>query len=344
MRDNHAIVVGLTRYPGMTDLEGPENDARWFYDWLIANKQVTKKNAQLIVTSRFPAKKSTTPRQALPGTAEIDCAFERLLEIGGDQGRVGERLYLFFSGHGFCQTLDDAALLMSNSDIKHGVTGHHVNAVTYANFFAMSAYFDEVVLFMDCCRDDYWRAPSRALPWQSIREVDGADVKRFYALATKWNQKAREAMSENGKVHGHFTRALQAALEGAAVDGQGQLTTKGVMDVAINYVHSVIGPELRAKHLPRVEPCFPVHDDFILATNQVPGTTTATIHFGRAAAATCAGFVLIGGDPPSVTTNVDGANPWIVKVSTGRYCVLRPDGKTVAGRFDAFGGQVDVNV
>ena len=164
---DHAIVVGITKYPGISDLEGPENDARWFHGWLIKKNLVSKDNAALIVSSDFKPMKSTATlaRHALPSTAAVDSAFERLLALGGDEGVVGDRLYLFFSGHGFAQTLDEAALLMSNCDLQTGATGHHVNAVRYADFFAMSAYFNEVVLFMDCCRDDLVQVPARLPPW-----------------------------------------------------------------------------------------------------------------------------------------------------------------------------------
>ena len=110
---------------------------------------------------------------------------------------------LFFSGHGVSQTLDEASLLMSNCDQQIGAMGHHIDAVLYANFFAKSAYFSEVVLFMDCCRD-LVSIPPRIPPWRPIDEVDGSAVKRFYGLATRWSQQAREGKARDGLVHGHF--------------------------------------------------------------------------------------------------------------------------------------------
>ena len=34
--DDWAVVVGVRLYPDLGDLDGPENDAQAFYDWLVA--------------------------------------------------------------------------------------------------------------------------------------------------------------------------------------------------------------------------------------------------------------------------------------------------------------------
>src|SRR4051812_45272787 len=105
MGDNHAVIVGLTRYPGITDLSGAENDARWFQQWLLDHKLVDASNIALIISSDFAPQPNATSdekatRNARPGTGAVDSAFERIIGLGGDSGVVGDRLYLFFSGHG----------------------------------------------------------------------------------------------------------------------------------------------------------------------------------------------------------------------------------------------------
>ncbi len=32
--DDRGIVVGISQYPGIAELKGPEHDAQEFYDWL----------------------------------------------------------------------------------------------------------------------------------------------------------------------------------------------------------------------------------------------------------------------------------------------------------------------
>src|SRR6185295_15690419 len=207
--DNYAIVAGINHYPGIVDLKGPENDAQWFHDWLIRNKLLDKSRAKLILSSDFQQPGGPTECfECLPDIAVIDRAFERLLKAGSGSGKVGGRLYLFFAGHGFGPDLNSSALLSSYADMIVGTTGHHINGVQYADWFATAAYFDEIVLFMDCCRDPMPRAPDRKPPWQAIQNGRAARVKRFYGLATKWAKKAREATASNGAIHGYFTQAL----------------------------------------------------------------------------------------------------------------------------------------
>ena len=338
--ENHAIVVGLNHYPGIAPLAGPENDARWFHSWLVDNKLVKDENATLILSSAFGAAEKAV--QAKPDTVSVDQAFERLLRIGVENDKVGHRLYLFFSGHGFSPTLNDAALLMANCDASVGITGHYVNAVHYADFFATGAFFDEIVLFMDCCRDDLFRAPTRVAPWQSVRNVDGGNVKRFYGLATKWARKARESKT-GGQVHGHFTRALKAALEGDAVNKSGELTTGTVLAFTTNYVQRVIKPELDALGLDVPEPQFPQKDDFVIATGLVPRLTPVTIRFTPASAPSRTQFGLMGGSLGGFIPNTAGDSPWTHKLDFGQYAVLNGAGKPVA-TFDALGLEVAVDV
>jgi hypothetical protein len=341
MADNHAIVVGLNHYPGIAPLEGPENDAKWFHGWLLRNALVKPENAALIVSSAFAA--SASAFDALPDTAAVDRAFERLLRIGVTRDKVGGRLYLFFSGHGFGPTINDAALLMANCDASIGITGHYVNAVTYADFFATGAFFDEIVLLMDCCRDDLWRAPGRTPPWQSIRNVDGGSVKRFYGLATRWARKAREAKTPEGIVHGYFTRALKAALEGGGVDKDKTLSTSRVLAFTTNYIQSVAKPELVQKGLEVPEPQFPQKDDFVIATGLSPTLTEVTIRFGAASQPSRKDFILRGGKDDVIVRNRPGDNPWTHSVVFGHYVVIGPD-DSIAAEFDAFGEKVALDV
>jgi hypothetical protein len=338
--ENYAIVVGLNHYPGITPLQGPENDAIWFHGWLTKNGLVDPKNATLILSSAFAAAPTI---EAKPDTVAVDQAFERLLRIGVKKDRVGKTLYLFFSGHGFGPGLDDAALLMANCEATLGITGHYINAVQYANFFAKAAFFDEIALFMDCCRDDLWQAPARPAPWQVLRNVDGGSVKRFYGLATKWAQKAREAKTPAGPIHGHFTRALQAALEGGAVDKDKRLTTSAVLAFCTNYVQVIIGPELIKQNLPVPEPQFVQKDDFVLATDLTPKATPVSITFTPANQAAKATFTLLGGKPQVLEPNTAGADPWLHNLAFGHYTIFDAAGNQVA-EFDTLGERVDVNV
>ena len=53
-QDDHAVVVGITTYPGFKSLEGSENDAHAFIDWLKdpAKGDVPVANIAFRLTSR----------------------------------------------------------------------------------------------------------------------------------------------------------------------------------------------------------------------------------------------------------------------------------------------------
>src|SRR5215475_5387322 len=145
--DDFAVVVGISRYPFISDLKGPENDARNFHDWLLAPQGggVPKQNAKLILSSDFSP--TEIPEDAEPTTERIDRTFGQLVRRGmNNNGCVGRRLYIYLAGHGFAPNVDEAALLMANAGL--GFYGNHIPGRSYANWFLVAAYFTEVVLFM----------------------------------------------------------------------------------------------------------------------------------------------------------------------------------------------------
>jgi hypothetical protein len=94
-RDDHAIVVGVTEYPGLVSLKGPENDACDFYNWLV--DRAGKKNVRLIVTSKFRPP-FTSATDARPISEQFQREVERLFDEGDRRleatgsRRIGQRL------------------------------------------------------------------------------------------------------------------------------------------------------------------------------------------------------------------------------------------------------------
>ena len=70
-RDDHAIVVGISRYPGLGDLAGPENDAGEFTRWLLSptGGDVPGEHVRTIVSSDYPA--PPDPHTAEPTVAAV---------------------------------------------------------------------------------------------------------------------------------------------------------------------------------------------------------------------------------------------------------------------------------
>lgn len=242
--EDWAVVVGIKNYPELSDLDGPENDARDFYEWLTSptGGAVPKHQAQLIVSPNPPAGKATLAR---PTAEQIQEAFDHLDDIankeGGD-GRVGRRLYLYFSGHGFAPDFEQAALLMANATQKR--TGLHILGKPYADWFFRSGYFREVVLFMDCCQEKYSKTVPRPIHFNEVTDPEAIDEgKRFYGFATKWSRLAQERVMEDGKVHGVFTTALLTALRGAAADNNHNITATSLGDWLYNNMRKFISED-----------------------------------------------------------------------------------------------------
>lgn len=228
--DDWAIVVGVRLYPSLGDLDGPENDATAFHDWLISPEggDVPASQAVLILSSQYAP--ATVPSQAEPTDLRVRQEFERLQDeadknAAANKGkRVGRRLYIYLSGHGCAPRLNDSALLTANATKTR--PGLHILGKLYADWFLRSNFFDEAILFMDCCRESYPQAPPNIPPFIDITGPDALDKTRvFYGFGTKWSRLSRERVMEDGQAHGIFTWAVLAGLRGEACDpASGKIT------------------------------------------------------------------------------------------------------------------------
>jgi hypothetical protein len=250
-KEDRAIVVGISKYPDLGDLRGPENDAHAFRDWLVDTRggDVPDKQIRMILSS------DTGPLAAAPGTPhptviEVQKEFEALQDIADENmaaqrgRRVGRRLYLYLAGHGFSPSTEQTALLMANAAPLRAGGTYHIIGQFFAGWFYRAGYFDEICLFMDCCREIF-TATSLNMPWAD--EVDETAIDRcrfFYAFGTKWSQDSRERpMPPDDLWHGVFTSALLAGLRGAAVepgDPRGRITAESLEAYLLDYMQDFL--------------------------------------------------------------------------------------------------------
>lgn len=264
--DDRAIVVGINHYPVLgengenKDLEGPENDARAFCEWLmLPTGGALDKSAVITVASANSPQDGPTPT-----TATIDKAFESIIDQAEQGQHGGRRLYLFFAGHGFASSSEDVNLLMANATRRR--TGHHIAGRKYVEWFRAAALFKEIVLFMDCCREIQQTMPVRPVPWNATSNPPPSRV--FIAYATGFAMASRERPSRAdpaGAVRGRFTEALITGLQ-TGVDDQGRVTAKSLR----NFVTNALGAESQAENEnanTKQTPEFPVgaDDDFVFA-------------------------------------------------------------------------------
>ena len=210
--DDHAVLVGINRYPHLGNLKGPENDVKAIKEWLEdpAGGDIPTKNIQLITSSKFAANGG----QAKPTAEDVFSRFGTL----NDRGRtampepLGRRLYIFLAGHGASLPGDifEAVLLTANA--KRGEISHYVPGRMVVSHFGSAAFFREIVMFMDCCRDTLPKLKLRALPWDTVQGETDEDVKYCLCFATRWSRKTRERDFEDEGSRGIFTRSLLEGL------------------------------------------------------------------------------------------------------------------------------------
>jgi len=230
-RKDYAILVGISQYPnpGFSSLQGPPRDVERFRQWLIDPQggDVDPANIKIIVSPDPPV--TIDPDRAAPELYDFVSAFKQL--VLDDQENLvyrGEsRLYLYFSGHGFCEIreqMPQAAIYAANASRW---SNWNIAGTLYALWAKDAAAFGEIVLVMDCCRD---AELSKTVFPHVMRHIvnPGAarNVKLFCVYGAPKGGKAQERPIPelNNEVHGLLTHVLLDALHHAPPDAAGQIT------------------------------------------------------------------------------------------------------------------------
>jgi hypothetical protein len=250
--DDWAIVVGIKKYfdPQLSGLEGPENDAKEFHRWLIDPQggNVPGGQAQLILSSGYPP--FTAAATAMPTAEAIKAAFDHfqtVADANADAGAgrtVGRRLYLFFSGHGFAPSHRDDLTAMLTAEAQTGIAMlAHVIGSYMADHYWRARFFQEILLFMDCCRE-IMECAQLYMPYSEERASNYYTVKRFYAYGARVANASREWKMVDGQFHGVFTRTLMDALRGAGChpDQPTKVTAESLRDQLYNTFKGNLSP------------------------------------------------------------------------------------------------------
>lgn len=221
--DDFAILVGIQEYPGagFLPLSGPVNDVEYFRRWLIDPNggDVHPDNVAMLLTQK-PA--PAAPADEFPPTRhEIEKAIRKIVLNGNGVIRRPEgRLYLYFSGHGFSdfgeKTLH-AALYAANAQPGDASS---ICGTKYANWCQRAAVFGEIVLVMDCCRDEEVSKQVLPPPFDDIHDPAlSKQVRLLEIYAVPYGGKAQERFfNDVQNHHGLLTYALVAALYGAPLE------------------------------------------------------------------------------------------------------------------------------
>lgn len=221
--EDWSLCVGIGSYradSGLSSLPGALNDARIIHEWMIDEKgggvpnEPGKAQAELILS---PAAQ-TEDGDPTPTEGQIEKFLKRLNRVAARNNqdlkgfKAGRRLWLYFSGHGigFAEQRSDVGLLTADASPPPMGEFYHVAGTVWAEFFRVAAIFDEVILFMDCCREEVRRISVRepALQWRR----DGPGGKFAAAFAVESSLSAFE-VEIDGTPRGKFTVELEKLLK-----------------------------------------------------------------------------------------------------------------------------------
>ena len=332
--DDYAIVIGIQRYPilgpphppgGPNNLAGPSLDATAVDAWLAdpAGGGVLDENRYLITSDMFPDPfhtQTVAGRQQLlakPTAEELAGCFGWLIDRFKEANtlKLGRRLYVYFSGHGFGVDDCDGGIYTANANA--GIR-HHFYVRSWFDWFYRNAYFEEFVLWMDACSNPIPIGGPPSIAPLADRQVAGmAAGRRFVAFAAKYPLKSVERVMPDGQVRGVFTYTLLQGLKGAAADpATGLVSSESLRRYLKGSLSSFLPQQDRDNPDIGNKPSFgPVDNiDFGQAT---PKNFSRAIKFDNRHAGRRA--IILDGDLQTVDQTVAGANTWDVSLRPGLY-------------------------
>src|ERR1051325_1135729 len=231
-RDNEraidfAIVVGIDEYRApLRRLKGAFNDAEAFYAWLCDENGGAVESRHI---KRVPLQASGEATQR-----DIDAKLDEILAEASVRGGA-RRLYFYFSGHGAGnrRSHDDVALLLTQPPKASGRTtlppsrgtGARLALSTdeYSSALRATGLFDEVAIFVDCCRAAAHPVVGLAPRLQKAKKatdpvVNPRSATKFVAYATAARKLAFELAGPD-RWQGIFTRCLMAIFHRTSSDG-----------------------------------------------------------------------------------------------------------------------------
>jgi len=237
-----ALVVAIGNYRELTPLRGPGPDAIRFCTWLREKGGLKIENIKL-VDGNEPGR---------PVNSEIVDALVKL-RIRMNKRR-GRRLYFYYAGHGLGPTFNDVAIVPA--DAAQGMlvaTCYGLNQCI--DYFVKTGFFDELVVFMDCCRERE-EVTTIPLPFKFERPFENArgQVNHFTLLAAGDGAKSFEVRdltpAQERKFRGIMTMALIDGLNGAAgaIDSNNNVTSTSLA----RYVATRVEEEARINQLDQV--------------------------------------------------------------------------------------------
>jgi hypothetical protein len=287
---DYAILVGISRYadPAFPSLTGPLRDVALIKEWLMSAQGGAMPETRIrtiLSPEAFPD--GLDALQAPPMAAQFHAEFIRIererMALKSERAKSG-RLYLYFSGHGFCaRDIDrdaEAAIYAANAAKDFF---EHIYGTYFARRAKAKALFAEVVLIMDCCRDaEVNRAPIQPALANTPDDNLAGNVRvlAIYAVPRGGKAHERPIAERGGATHGLLTHALMKAFAEARPTSDGQITATRLRDHLLQSWEAVCGEDAAPRpdfHLPNEEMFFAAQNtgvkvDFSFNGGHAPGT------------------------------------------------------------------------
>tara|TARA_R110000772_G_scaffold111529_1_gene215374 strand:+ start:5833 stop:6921 length:1089 start_codon:yes stop_codon:yes gene_type:complete len=224
---DHAILIGIDKYASdsmFPSLQSPAKDMSRFKKWLMSSDGGGVEQSNIY---QIPKPNTVVPK-GVPTMQDFQDVFSELLE---KPAVTRERLYLYFSGHGFSQRLENSQSTSLYAANASHYSRYNIAGTEYANWTKNTGTFKEIVLVMDCCRDAEVITTITPPPLPSLQDPDAAfGVKLFCIYGAPKGGKAQERpIKELGNdVSSLLTHIFIKALEHAPTDINGHINGYGI--------------------------------------------------------------------------------------------------------------------
>lgn len=230
-----ALLVGLNKYPAIKrDLKGPKRDLEEFSSWLKTEVGLPADN--IIEWTDKPTKyRDPKAGDFLAWLLDLDDNAKQLK--GGNP--KWDRLYLFFAGHGYNATTGQQSMVLP---MTTPTTWDTVPMVPLRESLRLRAYFREIIVVFDACRDVLGYATDGA--WLDKPEMDltASAVKVFSSFASKTGRQALE-VDFGGSKAGVLTQAFLTGMKGYAADANGVIYANALRGFIFAAVKDKLGAD-----------------------------------------------------------------------------------------------------
>ena len=331
---DYALVVGIDDYPRYgsqgRNLKGAVRDAGRFYDWLTDSRTgggLDPDNCRLLTSAGNPLGLTQ---------ASVDVALDDLWTRARASDDGGRRFYFFFSGHGQLVAGADAVTYAQSLCLPHwSRTMPHaaINADSYADVVKTCMPFEEVAMFVDCCRVPSVKVRAFDSSVGCSQPLDGFDlVNRMAFFAAEPMRRAFEgdfaAEDDDAEpeVHGFFTTALLEGLEAGSDRPGGGIGAEALWK-HLDYRLPMLADARGRRQVPRRAPLL-FSDDVVFGAAKVaaPEAPDAPNFEIRFTGDRVGPVRLLDADATPVREGMPGSGPWTVRLVPNRTYMLVDDG------------------